>query len=263
MLAPCLSQKIERCEFLDIHTHCDGYPIKEHNRFISILEKKRILCFSSGSTLSSWEANRELSEKSPWIVSCTGIHPWQCGTFEPEDLSELEEQFSGTVMISEIGLDRLWAPEDSPHAKQLGVFKQQLALAEKYDKPVTIHTKGAEQDVLDILRSHKGSVLIHWYDGPKDLISEFLDLGCYFTIPPAVIETHRGEDSYGRTLLTIPAERLLPETDNPSAWPWLFQKQGRPEQIREIYNSYARLVGKNKTFVHTVFQENLFRFLRL
>ena len=264
MTAGELKRKITSCAYLDIHCHCDSYPLQIQDQLIRLLDMEKILCFSAGTDPLSWIRNGVLSEQSDWIISCRGIHPWKCGSITEKDLDNLKAEFSQTVMINEIGLDTVWAPEDSSVKKQIPLFRKQLALAGEYKKPVTIHTKGAETMVLDLISSHREPMLIHWYDGPEDLLPSYLALGCYFTIPPAALCKPEAPESYWNKILNrIPPERLLPETDNPSAWPWLFQTPGRADQIREIYQFYGSMVGKRETMIHNQFKKNLFDFLRL
>ncbi len=259
-----LKRRITSCSYIDIHCHCDSYPPQEEERLFSHLEKEKILCFSAGTDMLSWERNSSLAEKSEWIIPCAGIHPWKSGSYSIEDLDDQSAEYSRTLMINEIGLDTVWAPENSPLEKQIPLFKRQLTLAERYTKPVTIHTKGAEEEVLKLISSHRNPLLIHWYDGPEELISAYLCLGCFFTIPPAALCQPEAPGSYTKRILEkIPPERLLPETDNPSAWPWLFRTPAKADQIREIYQFYGSMVGKRETLVHNQFRENLLRFLRL
>ena len=258
-----LKERIAACSYIDIHTHCDGYSQARGRELIKTLQTNRILCFSAGTDPLSWKKNNELAGLSEWVIPCVGIHPWKSGEIPVQTLSQWEEDFAGAVMINEIGLDTLWAPEEASPEKQTALFRGQLSLAERFGKPVTVHTKGAERKILTLLTPHKGTVLIHWYDGPLDLIPSFLDLGCYFTIPPALLKEKEKSGDYRKILKQIPEERLLPETDNPSAWPWLFNRPGKADQIREIYEYYAALIGKSEAFIHNRFQENLIRFLRL
>ena len=254
---PDLKALITGSQYLDVHNHMDAYPLAERKRVAARVHSEKILCFSAGTDSLSWAQNDRFSTVTPYIISCFGIHPWMAHKYSPSDIEAAEEQYASSVMINEIGLDTVWADSEATLYKQESLLQAQLSLAEKLNKPVTLHTKGAEQQVLDILRQYKlPGILIHWYDGPRKLIDSFLGLGCYFTVPPAFIN----KAEYRKLISRIPTDRLLPETDNPSTWPWLFKEPGKPEQIREIYHAYGKWVGKNRTIVHNQFQENLLRF---
>jgi TatD DNase family protein len=227
---------------------------------IKSVESLKILCLCASTGPLSWEENCLLEKVTPFIVPCMGIHPWKADRFGPEDLPGLRKHYSHAPMINEIGLDTVWAGEETTLDRQIPLFRGQLQIAREEGKAVTIHSKGAEQLILDILGEYslKG-VLIHWYDGPEDLLPAFLDYGCFFTIPPSLLKDRACE----KLLSRIPENRVLPETDNPSAWPWLFGRTGKAEQIREIYRDYALLKGKTITAIHNQFRQNLINLLLL
>ncbi len=258
--SPDLKTLITGSHYLDVHNHMDAYPLEERGGIAAMVHSNRILCFSAGTDPHSWIQNDRLNRQTPYIISCCGIHPWMAHSYGPSDVEAAAEQYASTVMINEIGLDTVWADSAATLCRQESLLQAQLSLAEKLNKPVTLHTKGAEQLVLDILQKYRiPGILIHWYDGPPDLIPGYLELNCYFTISPVFINNAE----YRRLISRIPSDRLLPETDNPSTWPWLFKETGKPEQIREIYKAYGKWVGKNRTIVHNQFKENLLRFFQI
>lgn len=182
------------------------------------------------------------------------------GQYGEKDVLSHRKDYKNSLIISEIGLDTVWAGENVSQDCQIPLLKAQLKLAEEFDKPVTLHTKGAEREILTILSELTlSSVLIHWYDGPEDVQKSLLAYGCYFTVPPVILK----DPAYGNRILKIPSDRLLPETDNPGTWPWLFQREGSPGQIREIYNAYSQLCGRDIEEIQKQFQKTLKCFLRL
>jgi TatD DNase family protein len=249
---------IDSCEYIDAHVHCDSYS--DGDVLAHSLNTHKILCLSSGTSPDSWKKNAALSEKTPWIVPCIGIHPWEAGQYSAEDIFLNRSRYSSAPMISEIGLDTVWAEPDASLARQRPLLEMQLRLAVENRRPVTLHTKGAEHQILELLSSYTPpGILIHWYDGPRELLKGFLDRGCFFTIPLPILNN----TEYRELIMSIPQERLLPETDNPSSWPWLFQQPGSPEQIRKVYEEYTGMVGKDKTIIHNQFKENMKALLQL
>ena len=253
-----LLRRIGSSRYLDVHSHCADFPPDQEDELLGSLSSYKILTFSAGTDWGSMKRNRELAARSEWIIPCTGVHPWQAGNREADPKKILEE-YARAVMVSEIGLDSVWAGKQAPLKKQIPLLKQQLSYAAEGHKPVTLHTKGAEGEVLALIQDYPGPILIHWYNGPEELVPAYLEKGCFLTIPPAVV----ADPGYRRFILKIPASRLLPETDNPTAWPWLFGTSGKASRIKEIYESYASLVGKNVMIVHNQFQDNLIKFFQL
>ncbi len=54
------------------------------------------------------------------------------------------------VAVGEIGLDYHY--NNSPREKQIEVFKRQLDIATRMDKPVVIHSRDADEDMAAVLK---------------------------------------------------------------------------------------------------------------
>jgi len=255
-----LESLISRCQYIDAHTHSDRYGSTESAAMISTVTEHRILTLGSSTDPASIRASFILHEQCPWILTSAGIHPWNAGQFGPEHLRHLEGFYERAHQISEIGMDGLWAPGDATLKRQEELLETQLYLAEKYCKPVTLHTKSAEDRVLHLLNKISlPSVLIHWFDGNDRQLYDFLDLGCFLTIPPAIITKPRAVE----LMMKIPPERLLPETDNPPAWPWLFNKPARADQIMSVTHRAAELLGWSCDELMCSFRKTMRSFLKL
>lgn len=233
-----VQELIRDCRLIDAHSHSDDY--ENRAAMIREVEQNRIFTLNSAVDPASMERAAELKRRCPWIQSAAGIHPWKAGEYDAQTVETLEESYRKALQISEIGLDRVWAPPGAGMERQKELLAAQLVLAVRHNKPVTLHTKGAEREVLDLLKTERPpSLLVHWFDGTDSQLREYLDLGAFFTISPAVFT----DRAYLRLLRQIPRERLLPETDNPGSWPWLFDQPGRPLQIGDVIREWADLKG--------------------
>lgn len=106
------------------------------------------------SVKSSKEALR-LSRLYPGIIySTAGIHPHDSKSIieDPESWYEYETIANQPecVAIGPCGLD--YQRDFSEPDVQKSIFEKQLILAAKLDKPVLIHERSAQSDVLDILK---------------------------------------------------------------------------------------------------------------
>ena len=68
-----------------------------------------------------------------------------------------------------------------PLAHQVKLFRKQLAYAALTDKPVVLHTKGCEREILTFIKEYPNRYLVHWYSS-LELQKEYIEAGCYFTI---------------------------------------------------------------------------------
>ena len=141
-----------------------------------------------------------------------------------ELLSQLQKEIDRKKpdAIGEIGLDYTFGFDHLSGNKrvelrknQQDLFKKQIQLAKKLEVPIVVHAGyHDDKDIVDILRQEKVHEIggqIHGYMSDKELISELLDLGFYFSIG----YIHLMEEEFRSIIEMIPLEQLLTETDSP------------------------------------------------
>ena len=107
-------------------------------------------------------------------------------------------------------------------------------------KACVIHTKGAEQDVLDILSDYpEAKVIIHWYDGPEEIFKKFIERGYRATFG---VQTARSP-FLQKLLKMTPKEKLLAETDNPDSEIWLGGSRSDVGLIKKVYEDLSEILG--------------------
>jgi TatD DNase family protein len=140
-----------------------------------------------------------------------GIHPWHI--FEDRidaDLEIIENKLKDEkcLAIGECGLDK---KIETPMAFQLMVFEKQLALAEKYRKPVVIHCVAAFQEVIAIKKKMAISVpmIIHGFSKNKETAEQLIANGFYVSFGKYLLRNPELE----LVFKSIPKEYLFLETD--------------------------------------------------
>jgi TatD DNase family protein len=147
-----------------------------------------------------------------------GIHPEAAAR---EDLDRFKDVFKANLRsidgVGEIGLDGTY---DVPYERQKQVFNAMLALAESEKKPVSIHSRKALDDILEILPSYKiKGILLHWFAGSKKQLARSMDMGLYVSYGPALVYS---EDKKVLLKLTD-RSRFLVETDGPVRYSRCFE----------------------------------------
>ena len=169
-------------------------------------------------------ARRALFDKHPEVFFLLGIHPCDGRNCTPESLAAMRAAFATEPRlraVGEIGLDFHW--QDCPRELQFKAFTEQLDLARELDVPVVIHCREAEDECLMTLeaRGFAGYPLLwHCFGGGPALARRILDNGWHISVPgPA---TYPANAELRQAAATIPADRLLLETDSPylSPIPW-------------------------------------------
>ena len=129
--------------------------------------------------------------------------------------SELELLITGSdsvVAIGETGVD-LANTSYPPYALQEVFFREHLRLAEKYDLPVIVHSRGAEDKALEICKEYPcAQVVFHCYTGSENLVSDIMDAGYYISLSGIVTFKNSKLEEVARA---IHSNRLLLETDSP------------------------------------------------
>jgi len=203
----------------------------------------------------------ELGQKSEYILPFIGMHPEKAQD-DTESIFKLivenNEKISG---VGEIGLDTTYTNSDKEFQKQEEVFKTQLSYAEKFGKPVSIHSRKTLDQILEILPSYKiPSVLLHWFDGSKKQLQQAMDLDCYVSFGPVTVY------SKDKQVLLSKAnkDKILVETDGPVRFSRCFEnKTAQIDFIPSIVFCASKVLHVNYDELCDVIEQNSKRFLIL
>ncbi|MCR5171328.1 MAG: TatD family hydrolase [Treponema sp.] len=225
---------------IDFHTHLDAYTDKT-----ALYEQLRNFdgtIIAASMDIDSYKQNLRIAEiisaeGGAKIIPTFGIHP-ACSQNWADKLPELDPFLEQSALIGEIGLDYEWA-KDSPQDKQIKVFRHILGHCNINKKVCVIHTKGAEQDVLDILSDYPDAkIVIHWYDGPEEIFKKFMERGYRASFG---VQTVRSP-FLQKLLKMTPKDRLLAETDNPESEIWLGGTRSDVGLIKKVYADMAQIL---------------------
>ena len=153
-----------------------------------------------------------LYEKSKNVLHLIGIHP-EMAQKSSEPVYELIEKNNEIISgIGEIGLDRTYINSEDEWEIQKNVFSKQLSLAEKFNKPVSIHSRKTLSDIFEILPSYKiPGILLHWFDGNKSQLKTAMENEYFVSYGPLLVYANDKQVLLSKT----DPSRLLVETDGP------------------------------------------------
>jgi TatD DNase family protein len=196
---------------IDFHCHLDLYP--EPQVVVRECVLRGIYALAVTTTPSAWQGTSELVSGADRIRVALGLHP-ELARERRSELQLFERLLPRTRYVGEIGLDgspemrRFWTD-------QKYVFDHILAACQAAGgKIMTIHSRRAVTEVLNSLEAHPGAgtPILHWYSGGSRELARAVDLGCWFSIGPAMLNGEKG-----RKLATLmPRDRVLTETLSPS-----------------------------------------------
>ena len=198
-----------------------------------------------GTDVDSSRRAVELADIYPErIRAAVGIHPNASGRAGSEDVSAIEAllEHPRVVAVGETGLD--YHHDQSPTQQQKHMFRQHLQLSAKRNKPVIIHSRQAEEETLELLRTADDSLrgVRHCFDGSAQLADEFLDLGLYISFTALV--TRNGQEKLKDAARHMPEDRILVETDCPYMKPaGADVERNEPALISHTVEALASLRG--------------------
>ena len=249
---------VEKTEqmLIDAHVHVDRFEMVGEGALASALDEinsHKIFTISNSMDLPSYERNRQIAEECEYILPIFGIHPWNASQYV-DRLEDLDDAIDSSSMIGEIGLDFYFVDDESEYPNQRKVLEYFFAVSKSQNKIVNLHTKGAEESILDLLKEFDlPRVIIHWYSGPIDVFNKMADMGFYFTIGiEALYSEHIQEIAR-----TVPSDQLLTETDNPGGPKDFIGGSGTPRLIEDVVDKVAELRNAKREEIISLVQSNL------
>jgi TatD DNase family protein len=160
-----------------------------------------------------------------------GIHPLWVNQVQPSDLDRLGQALAmqandpRLVAVGEIGLDHFVAElcDSAGRARQMDLYRAQLALARRHDLPVLLHVRRSADSLLKALRATPvAGGIAHAFNGSEQQAHAFIALGFKLGFGGAM--THERALQLRRLAQVLPLEALVLETDAPDSPPhWLYR----------------------------------------
>ena len=257
--------------FIDSHAHIDG-PEFDADRH-EIIERAKaagistILNVGTGDPHSgAFERAIELGQKYDSVYTAIGTHPHDARLYDDKAEERIKTLVQNEHVLAwgEIGLDFHY--DNSPRDVQVAVFKRQLRAARECNLPVVIHTREAESETIDILRTeYDGATrrgIFHCFSGSKDLAQRGLELG--FMISFSGIITFKKAEELRAVAQAVPLDRLLIETDCPYLAPIPYRgKRNEPAYVVEVARCLAAIHGVDSDEIARVTSQNFRRFFKI
>ncbi|MBI5947031.1 MAG: TatD family hydrolase [Chloroflexi bacterium] len=194
----------------------------------------------------------ELGAAHRGVFPAVGFHPHEARTVTPAMLAELESLASlpEVVCVGEIGLD--FFRDHSPQDDQRRILDAQLEIAVRTGKPVSVHSRGAEDAIFSHLEAYarqsplpaegRPPGVMHCFGGNFEQARRYTALGFAISLACTVTYPNNRE---GRLLAaSLPLGSLVVETDSPYLPPQAFRgKRNEPMHLRHAVEAVAALRG--------------------
>jgi TatD DNase family protein len=207
-------------DWIDTHAHLDDDRFRDD--LTAVLERAREVGLGAIVVVATTAATSlqciELARQHSLLHATIGIQPnhvaEEAATAWDEVLALSDKR--EVVALGETGLDRYW--DRTPFAQQEDFFARHLDLARKTNRPVIIHCREAEADVVRMLRQdhdRHGPVrgVMHSFTGDSATAEACLQMGLHISF--AGMLTYKNAQPLRDVAAKIPLDRVLVETDSP------------------------------------------------
>lgn len=234
---------------IDTHAHLDDEQFAAD--LPAVLERARAVGIETilaiATTSPSSAVCVELAQRHPQLFATVGIHPNNILEASPSAWEEVLALVENTrvVGIGETGLDRHW--DNTPFPVQEEYFVRHLELGRRSNRPVVIHCREAEADMLHVLRAEfdrHGPIrgVMHSFTGDAAMAESCRAMGLYLSF--AGMLTYKNAAALRETAVQQPLDRLLVETDSPYLSPVpLRGKRNEPAHVVHTASCLAGLLG--------------------
>ncbi len=225
--------------FIDTHCHIFSEYYDDIDKVISECRDNNIdKIIVNGSNIKSNIEVMELANKYDIVYAAIGFHPTELDDFKEKYFRFLEENINNSkvVAIGEIGLDYHY--DNTDKEKQIMVFRRQLDIANKYNKPIIVHSRDSIQDTYNILKQYKVKGSIHCFSGSVEMAREFIKLG--YKLGIGGIITYKNAKTIKEVVRDIDLSYILLETDSPYLTPSPYRGESNsPKYIPLIAEAIA------------------------
>lgn len=276
--------------FFDSHAHLNNEMSDEARAATvrAIEDSELDYVMDIGFDLPSSKLAVDHAAKYPWCYAAVGCHPHDTDSMDDMQLALIKglAKKKKVMAIGEIGLDFHY--DHSPRDVQREWFRRQIRLANELKMPIAIHSREADQEVLDILKEEgafsderkswfperpdttgyvskqpgtckDARVLLHCFSGSAELGSQYVKLGATISIAGPV--TYKNNRKTVGVVAELPLDFLLVETDSPYLTPEPFRgKKNDPSKVEYTARKVAEIKGLSLEEVAAKTKENAMRF---
>ncbi len=196
--------------------------------------------------LSTFEATHALAMAHDDVWCTVGVHPHEAKDHldvTADTLAVLAKR-PRVVGIGECGLDFHY--DLSPRAEQEAVFRVHVAAARATGLPLVVHTREADDRMARILaeemRVGPFQFLMHCYTSGQELADKAAEMGAWFSV--SGIATFKAAEDVRAVIRTMPADRIIVETDCPYLAPVPHRgRRNEPAYVGHVLQALADIRG--------------------
>ncbi|WP_068188236.1 TatD family hydrolase [Mycobacterium sp. UM_CSW] len=258
---------------IDAHTHldaCGAGPDMGAEEVRAIVDRAAAVGVQAVVTVADdLDSARWVTRAADWdprVYAAVALHPTRANALDDAARAEIERLAARprVVAVGETGMDMYWPGRLEGCAEpsaQREAFAWHIDLAKRLGKPLMIHNREADTEVLDVLAAEGApdAVIFHCFSSDSAMARRCVDSGWLLSLSGTV--SFRNARALREAVALIPPEQLLVETDAPFLTPHPYRGAAnepyclpytvraiaelldrRPEDLAQVTTSNARRV---------------------
>jgi TatD DNase family protein len=213
---------------IDAHTHLDACGATDAASVTAIVDRAAAVGVQAVVTIADdLESARWVTEAADWdsrVYAAVALHPTRANALTDEVKTVIERlaEHPRVVAIGESGLDMYWPGKldgCAEPAEQADAFAWHIDLAKRTGKPLMIHNRDADKEVLDVLAAEGApdTVIFHCFSSDAAMARTCVASGWLLSLSGTV--SFKNAKALREAARLIPPEQLLVETDAPFLTP--------------------------------------------
>ncbi len=229
---------------IDVHCHLDflekeGIKVEQAIKNARKNKVKIIIC--NGVNPEQNKKILALAEEYSEVKPAIGVYPIDALKLSNKQIDEeinfIKKNKNKIIAIGEIGLD--FKEDQINQEKQKEVFAKFIDLAKELNLPISVHSRKAELETIELLEELKAKkVHMHCFMGKIKLAERIAKNGWYLSIPSCV----KYNEQFQLIIQKVPIENLLAETDSP----YLHPDKKWPNEPAKVIESYKKIAEIKK-----------------
>ena len=241
--------------YADSHIHLQDYKTKDIKSIVQNAQNFKVRRFVNVSAHpSDWAQVAAISGEYPSFVAAYGVHPWYVAATPADWAENLERRLveNPRAWVGECGFDRL---KNADMAAQAAVFETQLALAQKYERPLIIHAVKADDVMAQYFDRLPTRTVFHSWTGSAQWGRQIQMHGFFIGLNFSILRKKNAAELVQSLDLT----RLLIETDGP------YQSgekdvETMPQNLPQLAQKIAQLRGIDSDELAEILYQNWLNF---
>ncbi|MEV6767458.1 TatD family hydrolase [Nocardia sp. NPDC051030] len=222
---------------IDAHTHLDACGATDAESVAALLDRAEAVGVREVVTVADdLDAARFTVRAAHWdrrVYAAVALHPTRANVLDEAAKAELEQLAADprVVAVGETGLDYYWPGKLEGCAgieDQVEGFRWHIDLAKRLRKPLMIHNREADHDLLAVLLDEGApeTVIFHCFSSDSNMALACVEEGYVLSFSGTV--SFKNAHELREAAKLVPNEQILVETDAPFLTPHPFR--GAPNE---------------------------------